>query len=120
MVGHAIHQAKLLLHRQTDHTAKRDALLLQIVLRLDERLLLRLQLHPRAQSVDLRRQPGVLLIERQLIQRLSGCHLGLHRGYARLVGDGQQIIGADGEHDGIAGVLVAELRSLNILPGGTK
>ena len=103
-IGNAVDQAKLLLHRQSDDPSQRDALLLQIVLRLNQHGLLGLQLHPCAQGVDIRHQSCRLLIHRQLVQRLRCFQFSLGCSHTGLVGDGEQIIRPYGQHHRIPSV----------------
>ena len=92
MVGNAIHQAELLPYRESNHARQSNALLFQLVPRLDERLLLSCNC-TRARRVSILGASPAVSWPTPTVERLSGFQFRLRDLHPRFVGDGKQVVG---------------------------
>ena len=92
----------------------------EIVLGLNQLLLARFQFHLRAQPVNGGRRSSFHLIGGLIVKSLRGVHLRGDGFDARGIGDGLQIIVANGEDHQVARIFGRVLRGLQILRGGVS
>ena len=104
-VGSLVGQFKFLAGRQSDHAGQGDFLLGEIIHRRDQLLLARLVFDLSAECVDGRRDSGLLLRNRLVVERLRRHDLRLRGFDAGCSSNRLQISVAGREHDQIARIL---------------
>ena len=100
---------------KSDDAGESDALFLQCILDLNHGFLLSLQLNPGTQGVDVGNEAGCFLIFGKLVEGFGGLQFRLRRFEARLLRDDEQVVGADGQHDGVASIAITELGGFHLL-----
>ena len=93
-VGSLVGQRQLLIRGQADQPVQRNLVLGEGVLRVDDRLLLRLQLHPCAQHIEVRAHARIVRGRRLLQHYLVGLFQRLRILNLRGIGQRQQILRA--------------------------
>ena len=113
LVRRGVGQGILLIERQANRPRQRNFIFRQLVHRRNQRLLLVLVIHLRAQHVQPRTGAGLMRRHSLVVAQLRGLQLRLHGVDARLVRDAEQVGVAHRQHHHVARILRGE-------PGGGK